>query len=76
MLVNENISYLVSEWLIRNYKLSDFPWYLTTMESLKDFFRVNVNVITICILRHRPNGLSEFATVMGESAEALMKVSG
>lgn len=74
MLVNENISYLVSEWLIRNYKLADFPWYMTTMESLNDFFRANVNAITICILRHRPNGLSDFSTVMGETSEALMKV--
>lgn len=74
MLVNENISYLISEWLIRNYKLADFPWYLTTNKSQNDFFRVHVSAITICILRHQPNVLGEFATVMGENAEALTKV--
>lgn len=74
MLVNENISYLVSEWLIRNYPMVDFPWYLTTKESQNQFLRDNVNTMTICILRHQPNALGDFAAVMGENIEALMKV--
>lgn len=74
MLINENISYLVGEWLIRNYQLAEFPWYLTTNESQNDFFRVNVNAVTICILRHQPNVLAEFANAIGKSAEPLMKV--
>lgn len=74
MLVNENISYLVSEWLIRNYQLGDFPWYLTKKESQIDFFRDNINVMTICILRHQPSALGDFARIMDENTEALMKV--
>lgn len=75
MLVNENISHLVGEWLIRNYQLGDFPWYLTTKESQIDFFRENVNVMTICLLRHQPGAIGDFARVMQENTEALMKVS-
>lgn len=74
MLVNENISYLFSEWLVRNYPMTDFPWYLTTKKSQNDFFRDNVNAMTICILRHQPNALEDFAAVMDENVEALMKV--
>lgn len=73
MLVNENISYLVGEWLIRNHRLNDFPWYLTALTSQNDFFRVNINVITICILRHQPNTLGDFSAAMGENADTLMK---
>lgn len=74
MLVNENISYLVSEWLVRNYSMVDFPWYLTTRESQSDFLRDNVSTMTICILRHQPAALDDFAVAMGENKKDLMKV--
>ncbi|KAJ6636448.1 Serine-protein kinase ATM, partial [Pseudolycoriella hygida] len=73
MLVNENLSYLVSEWLIRNYQLEDFPWYLTNEKSQNDFFRGNVKDVTICILQHRPNALGHFAETTGENPRALME---
>lgn len=74
MLINENISYLISEWLVRKYQLLDFPWYLTKKESQIVFFRDNVDVLTICILRHQPSALGDFARVMDENAETLIKV--
>lgn len=74
MLVNENIPYLVSEWIVRKYPMADFPWYLTTKATQSDFFRDNVNTMTVCILRHQPNVLGDFASVMGENVETLMKV--
>ncbi len=77
MLVNENISYLISEWLIRpDRQLRDFPWYLTTMESQHDFFRANVKAVTISILRHQPTALADFSVTMGENMETLVKVNG
>lgn len=74
MLVNENIPYMISEWLKRNYQLADFPWYLTTKESQKEFFRDNLDAMTICIVRHQPSALGDFAKVVNENVEGLMKV--
>ncbi|KAG4079703.1 hypothetical protein HA402_009089 [Bradysia odoriphaga] len=73
MLVNDNISYLIGEWLIRHHQLTDFPWYFTTSKSQNDFFRANVNATTVCLLRHQPNALGDFATAMGRNKDSLME---
>lgn len=75
MLVNENVFYLMCEWLVRNYPMAGFPWYLTTKESQSDFFRDNIDAMTICILRHQPGALGDFAIIMDENETELIKVS-
>lgn len=71
-LIDDNMCYLITEWLIIGYPLAKFPFFLTS-DSLNDFFFEYINVITICILRHKSNDLEMFAQIMRSNVKDLIK---
>lgn len=71
-LIDDNMFYLISEWLIIGNPLASFPYFLTS-DSLNDFFFEYINVITICILRHKSNDLEMFAQIMRTNVKSLIK---
>lgn len=75
-IITENIDYLLSKWLINDYKMSKFPWYLTPSPSQSDFFYDYLGPVTIAILRNQPLILGDFVTkIPGESMRSIVEVS-
>lgn len=74
--INENIDYLLSMWLIKNYQLAKFPWFIAASASLNDFFNDHIETLTISILRHKSEILKDFVLVIaGDSMATIIEVS-
>lgn len=74
--INENIEYLLSMWLIKNYQLAKFPWFLAPCCSQNDFFNDHIETLTICILRHKSDILKDFVPLIaGESMASIIDVT-
>lgn len=73
-IIEESISFLLGKWLIKNYNISKFPWYLTPSLTQSDFFYDYLNVVTVSILRHRPQILVDFVSIMpGETMHSVVE---
>lgn len=73
--INENIEYLLSMWLIKNYQLARFPWFLSPSATQNDFFNDHIETLTICILRHKSEILKDFVPLIsGESMTSIIEV--
>lgn len=74
-MIKENISHLLAMWLIKDYKMDKFPWYITPCQSQSDFFSDNLETLTICVLRHRSDLLDNFvALIPGETISSMIEV--
>lgn len=74
--IQENIEYLLSMWLIKNYQLAKFPWFLAPCTTQNDFFNDHIETLTICILRHKSEILKDFVPLIaGESMASIIDVT-
>lgn len=73
--INENMEYLLSMWLIKNYQLAKFPWFLAPCSTQNDFFNDHIETLTICILRHKSDILKDFVPLItGETMSSIINV--
>lgn len=73
-IIEESIIFLLGKWLIKNYKIGKFPWYLTPCVSQSDFFYDYLGIVTVSILRHRPKILADFVPIMpGETMRSVVE---
>lgn len=71
----ENISYILSKWLIKEYRMAAFPWQMTISSTQSDFFQDYIQIITFNILSYSPNLLDEYVNLMpNETTSTVIKV--
>lgn len=73
--VSENLSYILAKWLIKDYPMAKFPWYITTSLTQSDFFYDHIQMLTLNILSNRPNILEQLVSLMpNETMLSVVKV--
>lgn len=75
VVIMENISYILSKWLIKEYRMAEFPWQMTISPTQSDFFYDYIQIITFNILSYSPNLLEDYVNLIpNETISTVIKV--
>lgn len=62
--IDDNLEYLIENWVIKKFEINDFPWMLTKSLTRDEFLQKNKRIFVASILEHNVKLLNDFAEIL------------